>query len=389
MATNYPGSLDTSTQQPTIASSDEMDDSGKEHDVVHTNHSGAIIALETKLGTGDTTASSGALLVGTGSGTSAWDTTPTLVDNVTITKEQASSGLTSLLTLKLTDTDNSQDLATGDGPAIEFWVASDDSPNTFVGAKIGAEKRSGTDANESTGLVFMVTPNNGSPTRAMSILSDGSVIIGDNTTNGPKLQEGDNDSLRIETGDGFIDIGSQNASGAHIYAENANMYWGVNDAAELVLDSNEFYPYSNDSTDLGKSGKVWKNLWLGQGDTFSSGGYWTLRASDATGSTFGKVREYVSSERFKKDIVDLPLSEAYQILDARPIKFRSIDDDASVPLEAGLSAESLHNAGYEYAVRYDEGHWGETPRAVYYEMLVAPLIRIIKDLKDRIEVLEG
>ena len=52
MATNYPSSLDTSTQQPTIAASDEMDDSGKEHDVVHTNHSGAIIALETKLGTG-------------------------------------------------------------------------------------------------------------------------------------------------------------------------------------------------------------------------------------------------------------------------------------------------------------------------------------------------
>ena len=85
MATNYPGSLDSSTQQPTIAASDEMDDSGKEHDVVHTNHSGAIIALETKLGTGDTTASSGALLVGTGSGTSAWDTTPSLAGNVTNT----------------------------------------------------------------------------------------------------------------------------------------------------------------------------------------------------------------------------------------------------------------------------------------------------------------
>ena len=385
MATNYPSSLDTSTQQPTIASTDEMDDSGKEHDVVHTNHSGAIIALETKLGTGDTSASTGALLVGTGSGTSAWDTTPTLVDNVTITKEQASSGLTSLLTLKLTDTDNSQDLATGDGPAIEFWVASDDSPNTFVGAKIGAEKRSDTDANEATGLVFMVTPNNGSPTRAMSILSDGSVIIGDNTTNGPKLQEGGSDSLRIETGDGFIDIGAMNGTGAHFYAENANMYWGVNNSAELVLDSNEFYPYADNSTDLGKSGKAWNKLWLHQGSAFSSGGYWTLRSRDSD----RQVMEYTSSERFKKDIVDLPLEEAYQILDARPIKFRGIDDDASVPLEAGLSAESLHEAGFEYAVRYDEGHWGETPRAVYYEMLTAPLIKIVKDLKDRIEVLEG
>ena len=64
MATNYPSSLDTSTQQPTIAASDEMDDSGKEHDVVHTNHSGAIIALETKLGTGDSNATTGAVLMG-------------------------------------------------------------------------------------------------------------------------------------------------------------------------------------------------------------------------------------------------------------------------------------------------------------------------------------
>ncbi len=84
MATNFPGSLDTSTQQPTIASSDEMDDSGKEHDVVHTNHSGAIIALETKLGSTDSNPSSGAVLMGTGSGTSAWDATPTFTGDVTI-----------------------------------------------------------------------------------------------------------------------------------------------------------------------------------------------------------------------------------------------------------------------------------------------------------------
>ena len=84
MATNYPGSLDSSTQQPTIASSDEMDDSGKEHDVVHTNHSGAIIALETKLGTGDSNAVVNAVLMGTGSGTSAWDTSPTFKGALTV-----------------------------------------------------------------------------------------------------------------------------------------------------------------------------------------------------------------------------------------------------------------------------------------------------------------
>jgi len=84
MATNFPSSLDTSTQQPTISSTDEMDDSGKEHDVVHTNHSGAIIALETKLGTGDSNAVADAVLMGTGSGTSAWDTSPTFKGAVTV-----------------------------------------------------------------------------------------------------------------------------------------------------------------------------------------------------------------------------------------------------------------------------------------------------------------
>ena len=67
----------------------------------------------------------------------------------------------------------------------------------------------------------------------------------------------------------------------------------------------------------------------------------------------------------------------------------AIDDADSVPLEAGLSAESLHEAGFEYAVRYDEGHWGETPRSIYYEMLTAPLITICKDQKTKIEALEA
>ena len=46
MATNYPGSLDTATQQPSPSSTTDLDATGYEHDVVHTNHSGALIALE-------------------------------------------------------------------------------------------------------------------------------------------------------------------------------------------------------------------------------------------------------------------------------------------------------------------------------------------------------
>ena len=78
MATNFPTSLDTATEQPSPLSSTEMDDAGFLHDEVHTNASGALIALETKLGLTDSNASSGAILVGTGASTTAWTTTPSI-----------------------------------------------------------------------------------------------------------------------------------------------------------------------------------------------------------------------------------------------------------------------------------------------------------------------
>ena len=78
MATAFPGALDTGTQQPSPSSTTDMDATGFEHDVVHTNHSGAIIALETKLGLTDSNASSGAILVGSGASTTSWTTTPSI-----------------------------------------------------------------------------------------------------------------------------------------------------------------------------------------------------------------------------------------------------------------------------------------------------------------------
>ncbi len=78
MATAYPAALDTATQQPSPSSTTDLDASGYEHDVIHTNHSGALIAVETKLGLTDSNASSGAILVGTGASTTAWTTTPAI-----------------------------------------------------------------------------------------------------------------------------------------------------------------------------------------------------------------------------------------------------------------------------------------------------------------------
>ena len=96
MATAYPAALDTATQQPSPSSSTELDTSGYEHDIVHTNHSGAIIALETKLGLTDSNAASGSILVGTGASTTAWTTTPSINTTgsaATLTTARASAGV--------------------------------------------------------------------------------------------------------------------------------------------------------------------------------------------------------------------------------------------------------------------------------------------------------
>ena len=381
MATNFPGSLDTSTQQPTIASTDEMDDSGKEHDVVHTNHSGAIIALETKLGTGDTSASDGALLVGTGSGTSAWDTTPTLVDNVTITKEQASSGLTSLLTLKLTDADNSQNLVTGDGPAIEFWVASDDSPTSFVGAKIGAEKRSDTDANEATGLVFMTTANDGSPTRALTINSAGELVLGDNTTNGPKLYEGSNDDLMVDTGDGTCRLGPKSTSGNHIYTSLIRHYFGLSNVAEYVMATSAFYPYVDNHQDCGASSYRWDDI----------------RATNGSIVT--------SDQRDKTAVTNIDLGLSF-IDSLRPVTYKWDDRSGytGTRTHMGFIAQEVATAlGNKATGRAlwtndeagtdvdDMGNEVQTVerQGLRYTELLAPLVKAVQELSARVTALEG
>ena len=87
MATNYPTSLDTATQQPSPSSTTDMDASGYEHDVVHTNHSGALIQLETKLGIGSSAASGasdGHVLTRQADGTTAWEAVPTNAATVTV-----------------------------------------------------------------------------------------------------------------------------------------------------------------------------------------------------------------------------------------------------------------------------------------------------------------
>ena len=83
MATAYPGALDTATQQPSPSATTDLDASGYEHATVHTNHSGALIALETKLGLTDSNAAANTMLVGSGASTTSWTASPTVTGTFT------------------------------------------------------------------------------------------------------------------------------------------------------------------------------------------------------------------------------------------------------------------------------------------------------------------
>jgi hypothetical protein len=80
---NFPSSLDTTSTLP-ASISETANLNSPNHADMHEVTNDAIIEIEEKLGTGDTTASTGAVLIGTGSGASAWDTSPTFLGAVTV-----------------------------------------------------------------------------------------------------------------------------------------------------------------------------------------------------------------------------------------------------------------------------------------------------------------
>ena len=95
-ATNFPTSLDTTTNLPLAATlaAIELDGDGTD-DQKHSNWAGVVggglIALETKIGTGASTPIANAVLAGSAAGVAGWDTTPGLL-GVTFPASQSASG---------------------------------------------------------------------------------------------------------------------------------------------------------------------------------------------------------------------------------------------------------------------------------------------------------
>lgn len=96
-SSNYPTSLDGSTNQPTPTSTTDLDASGYEHDQVHGAHSTAILALEAKLGIAANNAADAdqyAVMQKSGSGTDATTTWSKTITGATLAGTTLSGALT-------------------------------------------------------------------------------------------------------------------------------------------------------------------------------------------------------------------------------------------------------------------------------------------------------
>ena len=90
---NFPSSLDTDANDSlpkTISNTAALN--SPNHAEMHGRSNDAIIEIEEKLGIGDTTPTSKAVLVGTGTGQSAWTTTPPLTKIVYASSGSANEG---------------------------------------------------------------------------------------------------------------------------------------------------------------------------------------------------------------------------------------------------------------------------------------------------------
>lgn len=91
MSTLYPGALDTGTSLPNPSSSNAPN--SPSHAGLHTSENGAIIATQTKVGTGASTPVANTLLFGTGTGTSAWTALTSANLAATVSDETGSGSL--------------------------------------------------------------------------------------------------------------------------------------------------------------------------------------------------------------------------------------------------------------------------------------------------------
>ena len=206
----------------------------------------------------------------------------------------------------------------------------------------------------------------------------GNVVL----NSGPTLSEGSADTLRIDTGDGYIDLGPMNTAGAHHYTDLLRHYFGIQGNAKFVMHPTAFYPYVDNYSDLGSG---------------SSYRWDDVRATNPYIQT--------SDSRDKKDIADVDLGLSF-INDLRPVTFKWNDRSGYVGTRTHMGfvaqevASTLGNKASGRALwindpaetSIDEN--GNEVTSVERQglrggELLAPIVKAIQELSTRVTTLEG
>ena len=402
MATNYPGSLDTSTQQPSPSASTEMDDSGFEHDAVHTNHSGAIIALETKVGTGDSNAVASSVLAGTGSGTSGWTTTPTVVD-LTVTGDIGIGETSPETPLHIVTANRLGATFTGtvDGEGLRVDQSNYTSGNyvslvesSYLDSQTAPHVRIAAQFTGSGSLLHFGTSNNysaGVNNQAMTIDRLGNVGIGDTT---PSYKLDVNGTGRFTshltldgdlTGTSNTNFFVKNDSGEEIlFQESSNqLFFKTNGTYRGYFNTDgHFLPYADNTYDIGGSSLRWDDIYATNG---------TIQTSD---------------ERDKTDVT--PLNRGLAFIDElKPVSFRWSHRGDSGPLTrthwgflaqdvaATLGDAASASAVWTHSEASEEiDAEGATVQILDRQglrmgELIAPVVKAIQELSTRVAALEA
>ena len=83
----------------------------------------------------------------------------------------------------------------------------------------------------------------------------GRIDINDTNT---QIQEGSGNAVRLSTNNGYIDVGAQNSSYAHLQTDRASFYFN-----KALSVNGAVVPYSNNSHDLGSTSYRWRNIYTG------------------------------------------------------------------------------------------------------------------------------
>jgi hypothetical protein len=413
-----------------------MDDAGFEHDVVHTNHSEAIIALETKVGVGSSTAVADSVLAGTGSGTSSWSTAPSLagltVDTDTLhvdaTNDRVGIGTTSpSAELEVQGSSNPEiRLVSSDGtnPALYFGDTADKhragfyydtSENDLLFRGYNNTTRMMIDSSGNVGI------GTTSPSRTLDVR--GIARVGDDTNRTPDAN-----------GVGHLMIDG-NGYGGYVSLDGTAMWVGHNASSrKLYLATDETARLTVDGSGNVGIGMTSPTDMVTVGTTSNNGSF-RVHAAEGSESfrvTSNIVRSYniknittglaanvyistsnatmyrsTSSIKYKTDVETMEDSYADAILGLRPVWYRSLgQDDPDSWGYWGFIAEEVAEVDprlvsfgvpTDYERQYDED--GEPvdpavadltePEGVQYDRMVPHLVNLLKRHEARIAALEA